>query len=104
MKCVLRFSPELEDDVVAGYEWYENKARGLGEEFLRMFDSALSLVLRYPLLSPEIDKGFRRRLLRRFPYAIYYIIEGNEIIVYGFFHCARDPANIKEKLFDRSEE
>lgn len=104
MKYILRFVPEVEEDVVAGYEWYEKKAWGLGEEFLRMFDSAAFEILRHPLHSPERDQGFRRRLLQRFPYAIYYTIEGNEIMVSGFFHCARDPANIKEKLFDRSGE
>jgi len=104
MKYVLRFFPEVEDDVVAGYEWYEEKSRGLGEEFLRMFDSAVFEILRHPLLSPELDQGFRRRLLRRFPYAIYYTIESNEIIVSGFFHCARDPANIRRNLLKRSGE
>ncbi len=33
----LRFLPEVEDDVIGGYVWYEVKSRGLGEEFLRMF-------------------------------------------------------------------
>jgi len=104
MKYVLRFFPEVEDDVVAGYEWYEEKSRGLGEEFLGMFDSAVSEILRHPLLAPELDRGFRRRLLRRFPYAIYYTIENNMIIVSGFFHCARDPASIRRNLLERSDE
>ena len=104
MKYVLRFFPEVEDDVVVGYEWYEEKTRGLGEEFLRMFDSAVFEILRNPLLSPELNKGYRRKLLRRFPYAIYYTIEGAEIIVSGFFHCARDPAKIHKNLLKRSSE
>ena len=33
----LRFLPEVEDDVIAGYSWYEEKAKGLGEEFIRGF-------------------------------------------------------------------
>ena len=27
----LRFLPEVEEDVIGGYSWYEEKARGLGE-------------------------------------------------------------------------
>ena len=33
----LSFLPEVEEDVISAYSWYEEKARGLGEEFLRMF-------------------------------------------------------------------
>jgi len=33
----LLFLPEVEEDVIAGYVWYEGKSPGLGEEFLRIF-------------------------------------------------------------------
>ena len=35
MTHTLRFLAEVEDDAVEGFIWYENKSRGLGEEFLR---------------------------------------------------------------------
>ena len=35
MMQVLRFLPEVEDDALAGYAWYEEKEQGLGDEFLR---------------------------------------------------------------------
>jgi hypothetical protein len=37
MTYPLRFLPEIEEDVINGYVWYETKSRGLGEDFLRMF-------------------------------------------------------------------
>jgi hypothetical protein len=37
MTYTLRFLPEMEEDAIAGYSRYEEKARGLGEEFLRIF-------------------------------------------------------------------
>ena len=37
MKYSVRFVPEVEEDLFAGYSWYEEKAAGLGEEFIRMF-------------------------------------------------------------------
>ncbi|MGR3302445.1 MAG: hypothetical protein ACUZ8I_08055 [Candidatus Scalindua sp.] len=33
----LSFLPELEEDTINGYKWYEDKTIGLGEEFLRIF-------------------------------------------------------------------
>ena len=35
MTYTLRFLPDVEEDVMAGYAWYEEKATGLGEDFLR---------------------------------------------------------------------
>jgi len=37
MKYTLQILPEVEEDVMAGYLWYEEKVPGLGDEFLRMF-------------------------------------------------------------------
>jgi len=37
MTYSLRFLPDVEEDIFAAYSWYEGKARGLGEEFLRVF-------------------------------------------------------------------
>lgn len=103
MTYILRFLPEVEEDVVAGHAWYEGKSRGLGEDFLRMFYAYASEIPRAPLLYPIIYSKFRRRLLRRFPYAIYFMIENGQIIVFGLFHCARDPRTIKTKLQDRKK-
>ncbi|MEW6273767.1 MAG: type II toxin-antitoxin system RelE/ParE family toxin [Bacillota bacterium] len=99
----LRFLPEVEDDIIAGYTWYEDKAPGLGEEFLRMFYARANDIQRNPLLYPKVHYEFRRSLLRRFPYAIYFRIEDNEIIVFGLFHCTRDPYAIKANLRGRSK-
>ena len=101
MTYVLRFLPELEEDALAGYAWYEEKATGLGEEFLRVFYASAREFTQNPLRYPRISPEFRRRLLKRFPYAIYFRIVGHEIIVMGLFHCARDPQTIRAKLKDR---
>jgi hypothetical protein len=34
----LLFLPEVEEDIIAGYVWYEGKSPGLGEEFLPFED------------------------------------------------------------------
>lgn len=56
-----------------------------------------------PLLYPKVYNEFRRRLLRRFPYAIYFKTEDNQIIVFGLFHCARDPHTVRTQLQNRDE-
>ncbi len=75
--------------------------RGLGEEFLRLFYANAYELVRNPLIYRKIYKNFRRRLLRRFPYAIYFVIENHYIVVFGLFHTARDPKRIEKILNDR---
>jgi hypothetical protein len=81
MIYTLRFLPELEEDVFGGYAWYEGKSPGLGEEFLRMLYARADEILRNPLLYPRVHNEFRRCLLRRFPYAIYFLLEGDQVVV-----------------------
>ena len=102
MKYTLRFLPEVEEDAFDSYAWYEAKVRGLGEEFLRILYACSAELTRNPLLYPKVYHEFRRCLLRRFPHAIYYRVEGDKIFVFGVFHCAREPGAIKTRLLNRS--
>ena len=101
MTYTLRFLFLVEDDAVAAYIWYEQKAPGMGEEFLRTFYGDAGKLSQNLLLYPTLHLKFRRRLLRRFPYAIYFSTEEREIVVFGLFHCARDPRGIQSILQHR---
>ena len=98
MTYTLRFLPAVEEDAVAAYTWYEAKAPGLGEDFLRTFYADAGKLSENPLMYPTLHLQFRRRLLRRFPYAIYFITEEWKVVVCGLFHCARDPQGIQSLL------
>jgi len=71
----LRFVPEVEEDGINGHLWYESKSKGLGEEFLRIFYAAASAISHNPLQYPIVYHEFRRCLLRRFPYAVYFQVD-----------------------------
>ena len=103
MTYTLRLLPEVEEDVINGYIWYEAKSRGLGEDFLRMFYASVNEIPWNPLRYPKVYQDFRRHLLRRFPYAIYFILENGQIIVFGLFHCARNPQAVNAILQNREK-
>lgn len=50
-----------------------------------------------PLQFPEVAPGIRRGLMRRFPYAVYFSMDENQILVIAVFHQRRDP----EAMLDR---
>lgn len=99
----LLYLPEVEEDILASHAWYEEKSKGVGEEFLRMVRACVSEVLRYPDAAPRVDRRFHRRLLRRFPYAVYYTMDRDNVVVLALFHCARDPRTMMLELKNRSD-
>jgi toxin ParE1/3/4 len=93
--------PELLEDAKVAFHWYEEASTGLGHEFLRCHFAALGAIERQPLVYRKIYRDFRRVLLPRFPYAIYFRVEGAAIVVYLLIHCAREPALIRRSLRER---
>ena len=100
---ILRFHPEVEGDLQKVYTWYEEKLIGLGDDFLQIFYSSTKLIIVNPYQYSIIYSNYRRYLLQKFPYALYYIIEDNMVIVIGLFHHARDPRGIKSTLNNRTD-
>lgn len=101
MSYSLRFAPELEEDLYSGFVWYDDKAKGLGDEFLTVFYSNVDQLAKTPLIYAKVYLDFHRSLLRQFPFACYYRVEGGMVIVYGLFHSARNPAFITTSLNTR---
>ncbi len=86
------------DDVAASYDWYECRDPGLGEDFLRCVESCALNIQRHPRLHPVALHEFRRALVRRFPYEIFYESTTDAIIIYAVFHCSQDPQKWRTRL------
>ncbi|MBA2606165.1 MAG: type II toxin-antitoxin system RelE/ParE family toxin [Acidobacteria bacterium] len=80
---------EAQLEVQKAFQYYQDKSEGLGFEFMRSLDAALQSVKRNPLAYQKIYKEARRILLRKFPYALFYIAEENRIVVIACFHQKR---------------
>jgi plasmid stabilization system protein ParE len=90
--------PEAKQDVASAYAWYENQAFGLGIEFIRCLEAVLFTIQKYPLIYPLVYETYRRALVRRFPYSVFYEVEDGQVIIYGVFHCSQDPNKWKSRL------
>jgi len=93
MNLPVIFRPEAEEDVQEIYQWYESQQPGLGEEFIRILREKLDIVRDHPELFALIYKNVRRIILSKFPYLVFYISTGDQIIVLAILHAFRDPAN-----------
>ncbi len=88
-------------DLTDAIEFYERQSGGLGEQFLDEYESVIRRILDFPEAWTPISPNQRRCLVRRFPYAVLYAHDGNEILVTGIADLRRDPgiqANRNRKL------
>ena len=84
--------PRADLDVAAAYQWYEAERTGLGLEFLGQLSTAYDRIVADPLSYRALESGIRRALLRRFPYAVYFAVESDVVVVLAVLHVSRDPA------------
>ena len=87
---VLRRAAQAEFDDAA--DWYEAKRAGQGAAFTAAVRQVLVDLRAWPEAHPVVSGDIREALVSRYPYAIYYRSEPNQITVLAIFHTARDPA------------
>jgi len=78
--------------MIDAQDWYENEAPGMGRRFRTAVDAVIERMTANPRQFPVIYKNLRRALLRRFPYALMFVIEADETLtLIACFHGSRDP-------------
>ncbi|MEI6563882.1 MAG: type II toxin-antitoxin system RelE/ParE family toxin [bacterium] len=90
----------LEDalaDLTDGYRFYERQSGGLGTYFLDSLWSDIDSLAFFGGIHPTY-LGYHRLLSKRFPFAVFYRMEGNAVQVRAILDCRRNPAWIREKM------
>ena len=75
----------------AARDWYEAIRPGLGGQFTNTLDQALSIVRRHPAQFKIAMNQYRRALVKRFPYELFFEFNDEQIIVYSVFHTSQNP-------------
>lgn len=87
---ILRYTDRSKDDIELAFAWYEKQRRGLGFEFLGCVEMSLKNILTFPEMYNLSYSNFRRCVIRRFPFSIFYTIEGEEIVIHSVFDNRQD--------------
>jgi plasmid stabilization system protein ParE len=96
VRLVVRAAAEA--DILEAALWYEQRSPGLGAEFLRAVDVTLAEVARLPERFPAVHREARRALLRRFPYAVFFVTSSELVSVVACMHARRDPRRWQERV------
>jgi plasmid stabilization system protein ParE len=76
--------------------WYESQLDGLGRRFVAELDHAIQNAHENPQHYQVVHREIRRVLLRRFPYAVFFISEPERVVVLAILHQYEDPTKWEE--------
>jgi plasmid stabilization system protein ParE len=89
MEVIFLLSAEL--DLFQAYEQH-------GDALHDRIDTALKFLQAHPEFAPKFQNRFRRKLVPRSPFAIYYTVEGGRLIIHAIFDQRQDPLKLLERL------
>ncbi len=94
----IKILPIANDDLLNGYHFYEQQEKGIGSYFLDSLFSDIDSLLIYHGIHPIFFNKYYRLLSKRFPFAVYYTIESQDIIIYAVLDCRKKPAWIEGRF------
>jgi|LNFM01.1.fsa_nt_gb plasmid stabilization system protein ParE len=83
--------PEAAGDITRAAVWYDEREANLGTAFVDEIHATLVRIEARPLGYPLTHGPLRRALTRRFPYAVFYVVDGADAItVIAVLHQRQD--------------
>lgn len=81
MKRHVSFRPEAEAEALETRDWYDGRRPGLGAGFRAALDETIARIVDNPMQFRLVRAETRRAILNRFPYAVYFRMDGSDIVV-----------------------
>lgn len=85
---------ELDDTI----NFYSDQFKGLGDEFYNEFIEVCRLISRHPVTWRKIGADTRKINIRRFPFLVLYIVDGNDILITCIAHQHRNPTYYVDRI------
>jgi len=90
-------SREARADLAEAVAWLRDISPNLPRRFEAELESIDSSVLEHPQMYPIVYRSFRRALLHRFPYSVFYVIDAPVVLIVGVVHQSRDESTWKRR-------
>ena len=98
MSRQLIVSSEARADIAEAVSFLRDRSPELPLRFQERLEYVYSAILEYPEIYPLVYRRFRRGLLRRFPFSVFYVILDMEtILITGVISNARDQSHWKQR-------
>lgn len=84
--------PKVLIEIEDAMEWYENRKKGLGIEFLEHLEVYFDLLKKDNVFFQiRREPNIREMPLKRFPFVIIYEVFPKKIVVYSVFNTNQNP-------------
>ena len=94
----IRILDSAVEDLDRGRVFYDRQGEGLGAYFIDSLFSEIDSLVLYAGIHRKVF-GFHRALARRFPYAVYYRIEEEDVVlVWRVLDLRQAPEKIRRAL------
>lgn len=87
-----------ERDVAQAQKWYEEQRAGLAAEFQAEFGAVLSRLETTPLIYPVMYRNVRRAVVHRFPFLVWFQVQGSMVTVLACTHGKAHPGKVPTRL------
>ena len=87
-----------QNDLIEGFYFYEGQEAGLGVYFLDSLYSDIDSLRFFGGIHRKAYKNLHRALSKRFPFAIYYTLEGEMVRIRSVVDCRKHPSWIRTHL------
>ncbi|MBU0474314.1 MAG: type II toxin-antitoxin system RelE/ParE family toxin [Bacteroidetes bacterium] len=94
----VRFLLLAERELEEAIEYYNLQLPSLARQFYTEVSKGIDRIVQYPDAWSKVGNIVRRYLIKQFPYAIYYVNEGNEIVVVSIAHLHRKPDTFNNRI------
>lgn len=91
-----RLTSAASRDIEKAAQWYEQHREGLGLQFTERVLESIEAIERNPLAYAKVIGEARRAILTQFPYALYFRLEGDAIVI-ACLHHKRDTRLARER-------
>jgi toxin ParE1/3/4 len=91
------FTQAARAELIEAQDWYDGEATGPGRRFRQAIHALVERMSDNPRQFPIVFKNVRRALLRRFPYSLFFVVEGDDLTVIACFHASRDPSHWQKR-------
>ncbi|MEQ1588777.1 MAG: type II toxin-antitoxin system RelE/ParE family toxin [Gallionella sp.] len=87
----VEFLSEADEEFREAARYYESEAAGVGLSFITSVHKGVAEIVDLPLAAQVIRAGIRKKVLRHFPYNLFYAIEADTLVIVAVAHQRRRP-------------
>jgi toxin ParE1/3/4 len=92
---------DAQKEIDESFAYYERKRPGLGYDFVAEVEETTQRIQRWPKLSSKFNEtDYRRCLVKRFPYLVFYRETDDDIRIIAVAHAKRKPGYWLNRSFD----